>query len=355
MNNLLHNNCIKYVTLDDEAGGQTGEIGFLNGEIYDGEIHNNRPFGTGRLTLNDKSYYQGHFDSSGLSDGKYVHSSFNSFEGNFLRDRFKKGRIIFTDGDVLEGEWGLDKSRWSIKWCNLIDEDGKVIGRMDRENKKEVISLKSKNKVIYRTYEKYGFTVVFTKSSSLDFEDPEMLGFTADGTVFDEKKPDKTFRETSEQKAGIQLPFSKVEEMVDGEMTKSVIRLCLGITVERRVGEEMGKLSFRELEQITGYGEIEFTKMKFHFKGDLFVKEKKIGAVVIKKSSFSKLVIRFRGFEFSGMMEFLGKVCVVCGEEFGEAVVLPSYPTIRKQSQKSKEAMSEIIEEIKKHNECSIM
>lgn len=354
MNALLQNKCIKYVAKDEEANGQTGEVGFLNGETFDGEIREDRPHGTGKLHLADGCFYQGNFDSTGITEGKFVHTSFNYYEGSFVRDRFKKGRIVFSDGDVLEGEWGMDKGKWGVKWCKLISDEGKVIGKLNRNGGD--LSIKSKNKEVFKSYRKFGFCVVFKKSSSLNVDDPERQLFTAEGTTFDEKRVSKNEEVTVEKKTCVPIPHSKTEEIKEGKLKKSILQTCFGMLFEKEEGEKEGKLTFKDFKGVHGEGEIQFGKLKFVFEGDLFLKEENLGSIIIKKNSFSKLSIRMRGEEFRCVKEFFEFVKALCKDEFNDtSISLPDYPTERKKSIKSQEAMKEMIDDIKKHNECMIM
>ena len=356
MYSLLLNNCIKYVALDEEANGQTGEVVFLNGEVYDGEIQNGKPFGTGKLTLTDGSHYHGTFDNNGIIEGKYTHFSYNYFEGTFVRDRFKKGKIMFSDGDVLVGEWGIEKSKWSLKWCHLNNEEGENLGKLVQENRSTQLSIKSRNKEIFRNYEKFGFCVVFTKSSSTSADDPEKHLFTADGTTFDEKKTSKTIFQKIIQKTNIQLPFSKIEDTVNNCITKSILKLCFGMTVETEKNSKQGKLSFKDLKKIYGIGAIEFTKLRFKFSGDLFLEKSVLGEIIIKKSSFSQLTIKLREKEFNSMKSFFEFIRDICENEYDDSSIsLPKYPSKRRKSVKSEEAMKEMITDIKKHSDCTIM
>ena len=45
MLNLITNNCIEFISMDPESGGNTGDIYFSGEEVYTGEIIKNRPIG----------------------------------------------------------------------------------------------------------------------------------------------------------------------------------------------------------------------------------------------------------------------------------------------------------------------
>lgn len=127
MLSLLNNYCINLIELDEEGGDNTGEIYFLGGEDYIGEIKNNLPLGQGTLKMKDGSSFKGNFDSKTLQEGEFNHFTGFRYKGSFNRDRFLKGTIYFLDGDKLKGEWFSKKGRWVLKKGTLYDDEKTAI------------------------------------------------------------------------------------------------------------------------------------------------------------------------------------------------------------------------------------
>lgn len=64
MLNLINNNCIEFISMDPESGGNTGDIYFAGEEIYSGEIIKDQPIGKGLLKMYEKSEFEGKFDNN---------------------------------------------------------------------------------------------------------------------------------------------------------------------------------------------------------------------------------------------------------------------------------------------------
>ena len=353
MYSLLINNCIKHVALETDSDGQNGEIYFYNGETYIGDIHNNKPYGTGKLIMNDGSYYEGEFDNEGITEGVYFHCSSNVYEGSFLRDRFKKGKIVFCDGDVLEGEWGLIKSKWGLKWGVLRNEEGNEIGRLNSSDKKGLASIKSGFKEIHRSFEKMGFCVSFEKINS---DTKDKLLFTAEGTSIDESRQSENWLSKIVRKTNIQLPFSQIDHLLNNCIQKSILNLCYGIQIESQKEKEEACLSFNGLKEIKANGSYEFSKLKFKFEGKLSFKNTYLGVLFMKKTSFTQLHIKLDEKEFDTLSDFCKHVNSLCITKLNENVIRePEQRSKHKKSIKSKETMQGIIKDIKDGNECVIM
>ena len=355
MHGLLINNCIRNILYDPDSSQQTGEIHFLNGETFDGEITNNQPNGSGTLTLPDDSTYKGNFDQNGILSGTYTHPTGNYFTGSFLRDRFKKGTIFFCDGDFFEGEWGLEKSRWGLKTGILKNEEGVVIGKL--EKKGDVESLRSKSKEIYKNYGQYGFCVVFDKlDSDCKSEKGGKLLFTAEGTSYEEEKKDGSLLKQIIRKTNIQLPFSKIDTFTNNSISKSVLKLCYGIRIESDKGNKSGILTFDSLEKVSAKGEFEFSRLRFRFKGDLFISDTAIDTLSLKKTTFGKLTIKLKEKEFGCLKSFFSYIDELNTTKLRKpSLIKPERPVSHKNSLKAQETMKDIIGDIKKDNECVIM
>lgn len=115
MYGLLANKCIKCIEYTAGSNNQSGQIVFYGGELYDGEIDNGLPAGWGIFELPDGSYYEGNFDSTGMTDGRFAILGRDFFEGKFSKDKILRGSLYFSDGDSLEGEWGNERMRWNLK------------------------------------------------------------------------------------------------------------------------------------------------------------------------------------------------------------------------------------------------
>ncbi len=78
------------------------------GNIYEGEMQNNRKHGFGKQLFTNGSLYEGKW-KDGFMDGfgKLVLSTGETYLGDFYRGkRHGKGKLIFAaTGDVYEGDW----------------------------------------------------------------------------------------------------------------------------------------------------------------------------------------------------------------------------------------------------------
>ena len=115
MLNLITNNCIEFISMDPESGGNSGDIYFSGEEVYTGEIVKEKPNGKGVLKMYEKSEFEGIFEHDQIVEGTFTHFSGVTFKGKFNKDRFHKGTLQFVDGDRLEGEWSKEKDIWCLK------------------------------------------------------------------------------------------------------------------------------------------------------------------------------------------------------------------------------------------------
>ena len=98
------------------------------------------------------------------------------FEGQFCRERFKRGVIRFIDGDVLKGEWGNKRGRWVLK-KGVVMEGDKVICEFKKDNKFAKIKLKE----IHCDDDEQGFFVRYAYQYLNDNRPIEDLRIYSDG------------------------------------------------------------------------------------------------------------------------------------------------------------------------------
>lgn len=354
MQALISNKCVKYVSYDEGSGGQTGEICFLNGEVFDGEIQNGLPKGWGKFTLTDGSYYEGQFDNQGISDGKFVHFTRDCYEGKFLRDRFEAGTIHFCDGDKLEGEWGNERAKWVLKHGELSNEDNIHAGSFGRGS--ELTRYESKGKEVLKTDSKAGFYVNYDKCLIPERPTIRNLLFTADGTTQFEDHKSSSIVEKVVNRTSSQLPFVKTDYIDNRSLTKTMYQFCYGFKVETDKDGYNASVGFKDLSNISALGQFELDKFTFKFNGELRYKNNRIGDLNLKRSTFGGLKIKFGDREFEDLNIFSEHIGDHCAKDFNDVTVHSGLrPATRKKSQKSAEVMKDMITDIKQHSDCVIM
>lgn len=90
-----------------------GQIFFLNGDVYNGPIKNNLPYGKGKYTFANKGFYEGDFFKGSLHGNgtlldfqgnfKYVGEFQNGFPNGYGTLSSLEGRVIF-EGNFLNGD-----------------------------------------------------------------------------------------------------------------------------------------------------------------------------------------------------------------------------------------------------------
>lgn len=80
-----------------------------------------------------------------------------TFEGKFIRERFKRGEIHFIDGDVLKGQWGNLKGRWILKKGVLLENGDKKVFEFTKEKR----TFRSKMKEIIPDDNENGFCIKY--------------------------------------------------------------------------------------------------------------------------------------------------------------------------------------------------
>lgn len=354
MQTLLANKCIKYVNFDEGSQGQTGEIGFYGGELFDGEIVNNQPKGWGRLQLPDSSYYEGNFDNNGMTDGKFVHFSRDSFEGKFIRDRFHRGTMIFKDGDSLEGEWAMERVKWNLRYGSYNNEEKTSLCLFGKDSKET--SFKEKGKEVFKTTEKDGFTVRYDECTLPDKRIIKNLAYTSEGSVYYEDKAASGLTERITTKLTSHMPLTKIDLLKENTVLLTTYKMCHGFNVESKPAEYRSKLTFTDLIDVCGDGVFELDKIKFKFKGKLLYKNTELGSFMIKKTNFSDLEIKFNDVSFESMNSFCTHIGDICAEKFKNvAVYVFTRPQKRKRTEQNAEVIGDIITDIKSHNNCVIM
>ena len=80
---------------------------FPNGARYIGNWKADAAHGFGRLEFPNATYYEGNFAANKLLEGKLHYHNGTYFEGTFDGDKdiFKKGSIVFRDGEQFRGVW----------------------------------------------------------------------------------------------------------------------------------------------------------------------------------------------------------------------------------------------------------
>ena len=354
MQALLSNKCIKYVSHDEGSDGQTGEIGFLNGEIFDGEIYNDQPKGWGKLTLTDGSYYEGLFDTSGIVEGKFVHFSRDCFEGRFLRDRFESGSLHFCDGDVLKGEWGNERGKWVMKKGELYNEDNLHVGNFNRESDR--VDYKSKGKEVFKFDSVLGFCVKYENCLVPDKSTIKNLCFTAEGMTQYEIHQSGILTERITSKFTSQLPYIKTEKILHNKTIKNLYNFCFGFTVETDEHNYTAKITFKDLDNISAEGQFEMEKVTFKFIGEIKYKNTSIGNLNIKKGNFGGLKLKMDDNDFNTVNIFYNYIGDYCATNFNDVTVYAGdRPVVRKNSRRSAEVMKDMITDIKEQSNCVIM
>lgn len=349
MIHLINNYCIKKVFDDENGGENTGEIHFIGGEIYSGEISNKLPLGFGTLRMKDGSYYQGQFDGKAMSEGTFYHFTGTKFEGKFSRDRLRSGKMIFPDGDELKGEWCMKRGKWSIKKGTLIDSDGKTLFKFDKKSEK---SFKSNLKTVWATYEDYGFSVIFEHFLDIDGEIYNPLVITAECNCYFEKKPSKEDISQHNLMVYTQIPYTKREHYKKEEIIKTVYNICFGLTLEKDLKKNLFKLIFDDVKKIHAVGCFEFERIKLLFKGSLFYEENNkailMGKIMIKKTTFGKLKIEYNNNTFDNL-----KILKETLKKEKPVEVIEAKRTLSTSSE-SLPIMGDIISDIKQHENCRI-
>lgn len=353
MQSLIANKCIKFVDYDKGSEEQTGEIGFYGGELYEGEITNKQPKGWGRLQLPDGSYYEGNFDTSGMTDGRFVHFSKDYFEGRFQRDKCHKGTLYFRDGDSLEGEWAMERMKWNLRNGQLRNEEKIGICTFGKESKEIVII--NKHKTVHKMTDN-GFTVKYESYTLPNTRRIHNLSYTCEGTISYENKITDDITERITTKLTSQLPLTKIEQYKDNILIKTIHKICFGFIIEHNGSDFKSKISFSDLNGITGNGVFEIDKIKFKFKGSLLYKDNELGPFYIKKNNFIDLKIKFNKVHYEDMNEFCKYIGCVIEERYYDSnvYVFTRHGKLEKAEQ-DPEVMKDIISDIKTHNECVIM
>lgn len=354
MQSLLSNQCIKYVVYDEGSGCQTGEIAFHNGEIYDGEIFNERPLGWGKLVLTDGCYYEGHFDQNGITEGKFVHFTRDTFEGKFLRDRFDRGILHFCDGDVLNGEWANERGKWVLKNGQVFNEDNIFIGTYGPDH--TFNRYESKGKEVFKSNDKNGFSVLYPDCFVPEKTSIKKLTYTADGLTIYENQQSADKIEKVAYKCTASFPFKRIDQIIQNTIAKIIYQLCYGIRIETDKDDYSAKLTFNDLSDIAADGQFDMEKMGFKFTGELKYKKTRIGELNVKKGTFSGLKIKLSDKEFPDINAFNMHILEICAKEFNDVTVYRGLrPSCRKKSQKSAEVMKDMINDIKDNSNCVIM
>ena len=99
---------------------------FPNGCYYLGYWRNDRAYGNGKLVLPDGTRYEGLFNKNILYKGTISYFNEMKYEGELDRtpyERFRKGKLTFSNGYSLKGEWKEGK----LEKGYLIDQKGREI------------------------------------------------------------------------------------------------------------------------------------------------------------------------------------------------------------------------------------
>jgi hypothetical protein len=345
---LINNYCINQIFIEKEGGDNTGEIHFVGGEIYLGEIVNDLPVGFGTLKMNDGSYYEGQFDGKCMTEGFFMHFTGTKMEGVFSRDRIQKGKIYFTDGDVFDGEWNMKRSKWTISRGILKDSDNKVLFKF-RGNDNE--SFKSQLKTIHIFYDDYGFAIEFEHFFKDLNEILNSLILTSECNCYYEKK-NPVIKSNSLHSLRIytQIPYFKQEYFENGKVIKKIYNICFGLTLETFcLKNDSFKLTFDDVKKIHAIGYFDMQRIKFSFNGNLFYNsDSELGKISIKKTSFGKLLIVYKNERFDDLKKFKDFLATEKPLELIEAKRTLST------SSESLPIMNDIINDIKQHENCII-
>lgn len=347
MHKLLKNNCIMTVLFDDHTKS-TGKVDFYGGEQYHGELHNALPSGKGTLRTTDGSTYEGHFNSSGLITGKYTHFTQNVFVGKFVKDKLKAGKIEFRDGDVFKGIWGVKRGKWIVNSGVLFDESENEVGRFDKNNGRKEI--RSKLKCVFREDGDEGFCVRYDYFCDFDCKKYSQMVISGHGFSLTKEIGGKKVTVERERSFAL-VPYEKID-IVNGEEFERNYRLPFGFNIKILNHAEICEVSFDHVEGIFAKGVFDFTKRCIYFSGNLKKKEQILAKLEIKKSIFSKLVIKIDGRKLRDLRSFYINLV----EFMDVKKYLPSKTVVKSRisTEKNVKAMGNIIDGIKEENECTI-
>ena len=90
------------------------------GEIYEGDLKNNKRNGKGKQTLTSGDIYEGHFVNGKKQDkGKLTFANGDTYKGDFVKDKFEgKGKHIVKNCFIYEGDFLDDKYQGKGKYTN---------------------------------------------------------------------------------------------------------------------------------------------------------------------------------------------------------------------------------------------
>ena len=335
----------------DDHTKSTGLVDFYGGEKYYGEIQKQIPFGKGKLIMTDGSIYEGEFSKNGLINGKYIHFTQNSFVGKFVMDKLKCGKILFRDGDVFKGLWGVKRGKWVLVNGILYDDEENELGRFDRVSKKNEI--RSKLKVLVRNDEKEGFCVKY--DYFLDYDCKSYSKMVISGHGFSLTKEVKGERISIERERSFALvPYEKIDIVRENNDIKNetIYKLPYGFNISCLEKEEISSLTFDHVLGIKAEGAFDFTKKKIYFSGKIKKNGKILAKLEIKKSIFSKLSIKIDNNELRDLRSFY--INLVEFTDKKKYLPLRAIVKNRASNEKNVKAMGNIIDGIKQENDCTI-
>jgi hypothetical protein len=348
MKQLLQNNCIMSVLYDDHTKS-TGRVDFYGGEVYYGEIFDDIPKGQGSLHMTDTSVYKGEFDHSGLLRGKYTHFTLNEFSGIFCQDKLKHGKIKFRDGDLFKGTFGISKGKWIIEQGTLYDEVGAEVGTFNPKYPLEQI--RSKLKVLYRNDQKRGFCIKYDYFIDFDSTTYSKMVISANGFSLTRQKDDQ-MNDIEKKRAFSLIPFEKCQISSKSE-TETIYTLPFGFNFSIKNDKEIGVLRFKQVENIHAEGVFDFNEKNLYFSGKLIKKGKVISTLKIQKTLFTKLSIKLDDRELRDLRSFYVQLIDLTDEKKYLPMKIGMFGD-RNSDSANKTAFSNIVDGLKKENECQI-
>jgi hypothetical protein len=100
-------------------------ISYPNGDVYEGEIKNDKKNGKGTLIFANGTYYEGEWkDDKMYGLGKLSYSDGSLYEGQFKDDSFNgNGKLISSNRSTYKGEWKDNKKNGHGEFLSIGDDE----------------------------------------------------------------------------------------------------------------------------------------------------------------------------------------------------------------------------------------
>jgi len=343
---LCPNNCVWRAEEEGKSG--CGEVRYLRGEIWSGELRGGLPRGSGRLTLLDGSFFEGELGPGFEFDGTFTHFTGTRVQGKWHQWRLLQGTFFFEDGDEFEGTWEQSGSVSKIRTGTLTTNENKISFSSQR-------TLESNNKVFYRNYQSQGFTVVWERFTHENFPTIKSLSLGANGWYCYMKEENNATTRHSRTMHTL-LPCERIERLEENGKWSSVMVTPFGFAIRPLSGASCA-VTFRLFDQLFFKGQHEVNEFKLKIKGQLFKKglagETSLGSLKIKHAVHAEPIVCFNGQSFDSLThfyQFLSKTHLLSCSTTCEPTAFKSLP----EKKIAKKALVEIVQGIKSENQCAI-